>query len=159
MAKPSTKPAWMLAYSGADVVEPSGGKKAAGFAADERVAYEYLNYLLQVISEWIEYLESMTDAPRSVIQAVIASGSTAVATNASFVKLTAGGAQAINLHTAVGYGGKRIAFKKIDGSFASTITAFGSELIDEAGTYVMSEGYTHLEIISDNANWLIIAAG
>lgn len=60
MAKPILKPSWLTGYAGIKAVEPTGGKKAAGWAADERPPAEYINWLYQNLSDWVDYLDSVS---------------------------------------------------------------------------------------------------
>ncbi len=62
MAKPVNKPSWMTGVSTARVVEPTSGKKANGWDIDERPASEYMNWLFQITSDWIDYLDSVAAA-------------------------------------------------------------------------------------------------
>lgn len=59
--KPSSKPEWMTGITGPEVVEPSAGKKADGWNADERPPREFFNWLFQNISDWIDYLDEVGD--------------------------------------------------------------------------------------------------
>lgn len=60
MAKPITKPSWMTGYVGANAVEPTVGKKAAGWAADERPPAESFNWMFQSWSDWVDYLDEVS---------------------------------------------------------------------------------------------------
>lgn len=60
MAKPTLKPSWMTGYVGVNAVEPTGGKKTAGWAADERPPAETWNWLQQNMSDWIDYVDSIS---------------------------------------------------------------------------------------------------
>ena len=51
--KPSSKPSW--ATTG-DKVEPSGSKKATGWLKLEKPAYQFMNWLFNIISQFIDYL-------------------------------------------------------------------------------------------------------
>lgn len=62
MSKPTIKPDWMLGVTGPQVLEPTSGKKAAGWAVDERPPREYMNWLFQNLSEWIEYIDTVSDS-------------------------------------------------------------------------------------------------
>ena len=64
MAKPSSKPDWTVGNPsfGTVTIEPSAGKKQTGWAAEERPAYEYMNWLFYNLDEWIDYFETETDA-------------------------------------------------------------------------------------------------
>lgn len=75
--KPSTKPDWMLGYTGPRVVEPTLGKKQLGWAVDERPPSEFFNFLFQSTSEWIEYLDQISlaiDAFNAIYQAIVGTG-------------------------------------------------------------------------------------
>lgn len=71
MAKPASKPDWTLTNPGVRT-EPTPTKKNNGWAADERPAYQFFNWLFFNISEWIEYLETETDILSSAFDAVVA---------------------------------------------------------------------------------------
>lgn len=60
MAKPIKKPSWLTGYSGSNSVEPSVGKKSSGWAADERPPAQYFNWLFQIVSDWIDYVDSVS---------------------------------------------------------------------------------------------------
>ena len=95
MAKPTLKPDWVVGQSGTNIVEPTSGKKAAGWVADERPAAEYWNWLLQNISEWIDYVDSVSDTLEAFhlfYQAVVGSGALATHTtlNAAMLDVAAG---------------------------------------------------------------------
>lgn len=64
MAKPTSKPDWTEGNpSFATVtVEPSSGKKLAGWAASERPPHQFMNWLFWIVNEWINYFEEQTDA-------------------------------------------------------------------------------------------------
>ena len=53
-AKPSTVPVWNT--GGTNNVEPTAGKKVAGWAPQERPPAQYFNYLQKLYGEWLEYL-------------------------------------------------------------------------------------------------------
>ena len=61
LPKPSSKPEWMPGAGAPEVQEPSSGKKITGWLIDERPPREYFNWLFQNLSEWVDYLESLTD--------------------------------------------------------------------------------------------------
>lgn len=58
MSKPTKRPSWMTGLSGLTIVEPTGGEKAAGWAADQRPPAEYMNWIFQNISDWIDYINT-----------------------------------------------------------------------------------------------------
>jgi hypothetical protein len=60
MAKPILKPNWMTGYVGENAVEPTVGKKAAGWAADERPPAESFNWMFQSFSDWANYLDEIS---------------------------------------------------------------------------------------------------
>lgn len=64
----------------------------------------------------------------------------------------------VTLPTAVGNVGKRFRFEKIDATVnAVTIDANGSQTINGALVYALSARYQAVEIVSDGANWLVVA--
>lgn len=69
-----------------------------------------------------------------------------------------GGAITVNLYTAVGNEGKVLRIKKTDtSSNAVTIDASGAETIDGEATFLLSYKYQVLTLVSDGANWQIVA--
>jgi hypothetical protein len=60
MGKPTDYPDWYPTGADANTIEPSSGKKNAGFAALEKIAYQFLNWLFYSISAWIRYLDTVT---------------------------------------------------------------------------------------------------
>lgn len=66
----------------------------------------------------------------------------------------------ITLPTSVGISGTRYTVKKIDASVnAVTIDGNGTETIDGAATVALSAQYSHRTIVSNGANWLVVATG
>lgn len=60
MPKPSTKPDWTLTNPTARV-EPTAPKKETGWAVEERPPAEFMNWLFYNLTEWVIYLEDVTD--------------------------------------------------------------------------------------------------
>jgi len=87
---------------------------------------------------------STTYAPTNLVDAILCDATT--------------GAQTINLPTAVGLSGKIYDIKKKDSSVNSvTIDANGTETIDGSLTQSLILQYDAMRIISDGANWFILA--
>ena len=64
----------------------------------------------------------------------------------------------VNLPTAVGIAGRVYTIKLIFSNFGTvTIDPFGNESIEGAATYSFSSQYRYVTIVSDGANWWIIA--
>lgn len=61
LPKPSSKTLWTKTNPTVRT-EPSGSKKESGWAPNERPPAEFFNWLDYITNEWIEYLESVTDA-------------------------------------------------------------------------------------------------
>jgi len=60
--KPASKPLWTETNPTVRI-EPTGSKKEAGWAADERPPHEFFNWLFYNIGvEWLDYFEEVTDA-------------------------------------------------------------------------------------------------
>lgn len=59
MPKPILKPNWMTGYSGVNAIEPTVGKKAEGWSADERPPAESFNWMFQSWSDWVNYLDEV----------------------------------------------------------------------------------------------------
>lgn len=77
MAKPILKPSWMTGISGTAVVEPTSGKKLAGWQIDERPPREYMNWLFQNISDWVDYVDSISgslDQFKTIYPAIVGTG-------------------------------------------------------------------------------------
>ena len=55
MAKPAALPEWAT-DAGADVVEPSTGKKEIGWEAEERPPAQFLNWWQELVYDWLSYL-------------------------------------------------------------------------------------------------------
>lgn len=81
MAKPTSKPEWTVGNpSFATVtIEPSAGKKLAGWGVAERPPAQFFNWLFWIINEWIDYFETTTDsliALQGIFDAVVGTGGT-----------------------------------------------------------------------------------
>ena len=69
-----------------------------------------------------------------------------------------GGAFTVTLPTAVGIAGRAYTVKKIDSSAnAVTVGTTSSQTIDGATTYALSSRYQFVTVVSDGANWQIVA--
>lgn len=67
------------------------------------------------------------------------------------------GTTTITLPTAVGIAGRKYTIKNIDAATTITVSANGAETIDGAPTKPLVVQYQYLTILSDGANWLIVA--
>jgi hypothetical protein len=80
MAKPTSKPDWTLGNPsfGTVTIEPSAGKKQTGWTSGERPPFQTMNWLLfNIGTEWIDYLEEVTDGLvnlQGVFDAVVGTG-------------------------------------------------------------------------------------
>lgn len=63
MPKPASLPEW--ASSGAGVTEPSAAKKALGWVK-EKVPYQWLNWWMALVYDWIAWLNGLTGADLAV---------------------------------------------------------------------------------------------
>jgi hypothetical protein len=69
-----------------------------------------------------------------------------------------GGARTVNLPTAVGNTGATITVKKTDSSGnAVTVDPNGSQTVDGASTHALSSQYAKVTVVSDGANWAVVA--
>ncbi|MCP4481428.1 MAG: hypothetical protein GY817_01180 [bacterium] len=59
MAKPTSKPEWTDGTP-ANREEPDGSRKSTGFLA-ERPPFQWWNWLIWIIGQWVNYLEEITD--------------------------------------------------------------------------------------------------
>ena len=70
------------------------------------------------------------------------------------------GAKTVNLPTAVGIRGRQYIIKKIDASGnAVTVEGDGAETVDGAANATLAAQWDAVTVMSDNANWLIVAIG
>ncbi|MES2140473.1 MAG: hypothetical protein V4511_12265 [Bacteroidota bacterium] len=67
------------------------------------------------------------------------------------------GTTTITLPTAVGIAGRKYTIKNIDAATTVTVSASGAETIDGAPTKALALQYQYLTLLSDGANWLIVA--
>ncbi|MCE9540323.1 MAG: hypothetical protein K8R85_14060, partial [Bacteroidetes bacterium] len=67
------------------------------------------------------------------------------------------GTTTIMLPTAVGIAGRKYTIKNIDAATTVTVSASGAETIDGAPTKPLVVQYQYLTLLSDGANWLIVA--
>lgn len=80
MAKPASKPNWT--YNNPDFatrsVEPTAQKKTMGFNVGERPASEFFNWLLWIISQWIDHFDEtigQTSATSTIYSAILGGAS------------------------------------------------------------------------------------
>lgn len=60
MGKPTSKPAWTQGNGDASVaVEPSGLKKTTGWEYQEPPARQWMNWLFRIISDWIDWSDTL----------------------------------------------------------------------------------------------------
>lgn len=69
------------------------------------------------------------------------------------------GAITVNLPTAVGIAGRHYIIKKIDNANNVVVDGSSTQTIDGATTKTITTQYGFLQIVSDGANWLIVAQG
>lgn len=69
MPKPAQTPEWA---SSGDKVEPTAGKKAAGYASNEKPAAQHFNWLFGLIYEWLLWLDSVFDNRTKLLPAASA---------------------------------------------------------------------------------------
>lgn len=162
MPKPTSKPSWMTGVTGPSVAEPPSPKKSSGWNIGERPAREYFNWLFQNVSDWIDWFDSQQGTFVYGYRKISAAGgSTIVLTDAQVIADTASGAQTYNLPTAVGITGKLYTFKIVSSGTLNplTIDPAGSETVDGATAYQLTEQYQFVTVMSDGANWNIVSAG
>lgn len=61
MPKPTDLPRWADLAAPSDVVEPPSGKKDSGWLTAEEPAHSYFNWWMNVVYEWCDYLDGLTD--------------------------------------------------------------------------------------------------
>ncbi len=71
--------------------------------------------------------------------------------------ITTTGTTTIKLPTAVGISGRLYTIKRMDAVNATTIVGSGIETIDGAVNQVLNSQYEGITVVSDGANWLIVA--
>lgn len=106
-----------------------------------------------------------TASPSSVLQ-VNGPVATAVATLSSnttldgthSVVLVTSSPVTVTLPAASSCSGRHLTIKKTDsGASAVTVSASGSDVIDGAGTFSLSAQYKYVALVSDGANWFVVA--
>ena len=88
MAKPTTYPRW--ADVGGDIVEPTSGKKDVGWVSDEEPPAQYFNWLLNLLYQWVVYLDASADREEEVSLAFPGSNGTQVTADWSVKSSSAG---------------------------------------------------------------------
>lgn len=53
--KPTEKPAWVSGDEAARIKEPSGSKKLTGFVKSEQPPFNFLNWLFNILSHWLNF--------------------------------------------------------------------------------------------------------
>ena len=92
------------------------------------------------------------------ITAVASSDVTLDATHDAVLMTTGAVNRTITLPTAVGITGRVYTVKKVDsGAGTATLDANGTETIDGSLTYVLVNQYQYVVVVSDGANWVIVA--
>lgn len=143
---------------------------AVGYQSfDSGIAYTNstaLGYKAQITADNTIQLgnTSITDVKTS--GTITANGyTTAYSTKSSAYTLTASddivavtGNTTISLPTAVGITGRKYTIKNMDAALTVTISPNGIETIDGAATKLLTLQYQHITVVSDGANWLIVAA-
>jgi hypothetical protein len=63
LPKPTSKLDWKEGTPnfGDVTIEPSSGKKLAGWASNERPPFQFMNWLFWIVHEWVNYFESVID--------------------------------------------------------------------------------------------------
>lgn len=83
---------------------------------------------------------------------------TLTATDAIITADATGGAFNVTLPTAASITGRQYTIKRINtGANAVTVNTTSSQTIDGATTYSLSAQYKYVSVVSDGANWLIVA--
>lgn len=112
--------------------------------------------VIERVGDGVARITSQADESTSVT--VVTSQTTITATSGLVVILadaTSGGV-VVNIPTAVG-NTSRITVKKTDSSANTvTLTASGSEKIDDASTATISDQYESVDIVTNSTNWFII---
>lgn len=83
LPKPASKIDWTDGNA-LKVTEPTSGKKLLGWTKSERPPFQFMNWLFFNLDEWIDYLESVTDAfigYQSIYAAFVGTGSLATHAN------------------------------------------------------------------------------
>ena len=162
LPKPTTRPNWTYGNPNFGVVtqEPSSGKKLNGWDAGERPPREFVNWVFWILSQWLDYFESVTDEEQDETVTTITfaqSPYTALSTDDVILVDASTNTVTVNLPSAVGLVGHKFTIKKNDStSNFVTIDASGSQTIDGELTQDLGDQYSSLTMISDNANWSII---
>lgn len=142
-----------LARSSAGVVKVTNGSTGTGdFIANNITANSKLGIGVTPTSQL---------QVNGAIATAIAAKTAAYTLTANDSVITAGasgGAFTVTLPTAVGIAGRHYTVKKTDSSAnAVTVATTSSQTIDGAATAVLSSQYQFVTVVSDGANWSIIA--
>lgn len=128
------------------VVEPTSGKKTAGWNADERPSFEHFNWLFQNVSDWITYLEGITDTVAGLTKlydayvGAVVSGS--IATHASL--------QAVMADSAIGPGARILILEDLTVDTIQQITKNNVEIDFKPGVvYTKGVASSALQISAD----------
>lgn len=73
MAKPTTNPEW-ASDADAPIAEPTASKKGAGWLAAEKPPHQYFNWWMNLVYQWIAYLEGATDSVANFLVQHLSSG-------------------------------------------------------------------------------------
>jgi len=126
---------------------PGGAESLATDSQDEIHRLRYLLKQLTQTTQWYIYPDLVTKT----------AAYTATLNDKIILCDATAGAFTITLPTAVGNRDKRFIIKKIDSSTNTvTIDGNGAETIDGVATKILQYQYQSIDIISDNANWIIV---
>lgn len=137
----------LASYTTGDLLYASGATTLAKRAIGSGVQ---ILKIVAGVPNWAAYVIAIS-ASKTTTYAVLAAD--------DFVQFDAtGGAFTATLPTAVGADGKVYCLKKTDSSFnAVTIATTSSQTIDGVTTTLLSTQYEELTVVSDGANWQVIA--
>lgn len=141
MAKPASLPRW--ADVGGDIVEPSSGKKDIGWIVSEQPPHSYFNWFQNLVYQWCDYLDGLTDealtwtAAHIFQKGITVTQSTANGNGASFtgngtgkgIVTVGGGTHGTGIHATGG------ATNGIGGDFYGNGTGSGIRATAELGAY------------------------
>lgn len=107
MVKPASKLDWVTDDSPLKIIEPSAGKKALGFTAEEKPTFQMFNWLFNITDKWRAYFETTTDSHTTSIASLttnlateITDRTTAVATKLNKPAGTPTGNEIIGMNAA-----------------------------------------------------------
>ena len=143
-----------------EAVPPGTESKSLG---DDRIKEKQVAIRERLATEHTSAAASAGDAllmHEWVVTAIGAAGSPYTVLPSQHVILVTTGASdyTLNLPTAIGIVGKPYKIKKVDSGVGTVIIdPYSTQTVDGASTFVLTDQYDFVDIVSDNANWQVLS--